>query len=114
MDLPRRTTAALIALLLPLSSFAQAVSKCPNVLVVFDDSGSMSDNQTTSTDGGLDTRLNVARAAVSQLVSNAAAGNLRFGLEVFGLNTGGNACSISGATCSYQRRPPASRWRPTT
>jgi hypothetical protein len=81
--------------------------KCPNVVVVFDSSGSMStstftaDGGTQLPDGGPFTRYEAGKAAVKE-VTGAHANSVRFGLELFGLNGGGlSGCRVSSPTCFY-------------
>jgi len=85
--------AALLALLL--SPLAQAQgNRCPNVLLVFDASGSMGANVS----GTNKDRFEVGREAVAAILANNTQ-NFRYGLELFGLGTDG--CAVSDAVCSY-------------
>ncbi len=91
---------ALAACLISSLSVAQTKAPlCPNVLIVFDASGSMG-NSTTGVDGGTASRYEVAKQAVAELTSGSAAQQMRFGLELFGTSDNGN-CGISPSTCSY-------------
>src|SRR5690349_20125641 len=96
-----RATLPLVAgsIFLALSGDALAQTKapkCPNIRIVFDVSGSMSQSV-----GGM-VKYPTARSAVNNLVS-ASGDKIRYGLELFGLNTGpiANGCNISDNTCSY-------------
>ncbi len=73
-----------------------AAPKCPNILIVFDVSGSMRDPV-----NGM-AKYPTARTAVNTLVSNSG-DKFRYGLELFGLNAGpiAGGCNISDNTCSY-------------
>jgi hypothetical protein len=91
-------------LLVPFAAQTQtAVPRCPNILVVFDSSGSMSTNTTNAT-GGTDSRYNVGKAAVKQ-VTAAGQSQFRYGIELFGTNdvgpNGPTGCGVSAFTCSY-------------
>jgi hypothetical protein len=103
-----RSLGPLCALVLAVAPVARAhAPKCPNVVVVFDSSGSMStstftaDGGTKLPDGGLFTRYEAGKAAVKE-VTGAHANSVRFGLELFGLNGGGlSGCRVSSPTCFY-------------
>ena len=86
---------ALCAALLPALAAAQG-NRCPNVLLVFDASGSMSSQVESS---GKD-RYTVGREAVAALLSGNTQ-NFRYGLEMFGLYVNSDYCTISGPTCDY-------------
>ncbi|MEN9798112.1 MAG: hypothetical protein RL653_1808 [Pseudomonadota bacterium] len=85
----------LCAALLPALAAAQG-NRCPNVLLVFDASGSMG----ATVSGANKDRYTVGREAVASLLS-ANTQNFRYGLEMFGLDVGGDICSISSPTCDY-------------
>lgn len=86
--------ARLAALLAVFASSAAWAGRCPNVLLVFDASGSMGAN----VDGTNKDRFQVGREAVASLLASNTQ-NFRYGLELFGL--GATGCDVSDAVCSY-------------
>jgi len=84
--------AALLALLA--APLAAAQVRCPNVLLVFDASGSMG----IKVEGTNKDRFRVGREAVASLLSGNTQ-KFRYGLELFGVGVDG--CGVSDATCSY-------------
>jgi hypothetical protein len=84
--------AALLAVLLPQLALAQG--RCPNILLVFDASGSMG----IGVEGTSKDRYQVGREAVAALLANNTQ-NFRYGLELFGLDADG--CGVSDPVCSY-------------
>jgi von Willebrand factor type A domain len=86
-------------LLFSAPAFAQGVPRCPNLLIVFDVSGSMQSSAPTAT-GGTAERYIVGRDAVRKLLASNPS-QLRFGLELFGDEAAGGLCGISPANCFH-------------
>ena len=85
----------LCAALLPALAAAQG-NRCPNVLLVFDASGSMA----TTVGGSNKDRYAVGSEAVASLLAGNTQ-NFRYGLEMFGLATNSDYCQVSPVTCDY-------------
>lgn len=83
-----------VALLCSLLPFAALAGRCPNILLVFDVSGSMD----TTVSGTSDNRYTVGANAVNTLLSSNSA-NFRYGMEMFGITVGSNYCNVS--SCYY-------------
>ncbi|MFL5322502.1 MAG: vWA domain-containing protein [Myxococcaceae bacterium] len=83
--------AAFCLALLP--GLAQA-GRCPNLLLDFDVSGSMG----TTVSGTSQSRYEVGRDAVNQLLSSNSSG-FRYGLQLFGITTSTDSCGVSN--CYY-------------
>ncbi len=104
---PTRCVSLLLLGLATAPAAQEGVPRCPNFVVVFDSSESMStstltaDGGTKLPDGGSFTRYEAAKAAVKQ-VTQSHGEAVRFGLELFGLNGGGlGGCRVSSPTCFY-------------
>lgn len=89
----RFRSVALIVALAPALVFAQTNTRCPNILLDFDISGSMS----TNVSGTSTSRYVVGRDAVISLI-NANTANFRYGLILFGTAANSN-CGV--ASCFY-------------
>ncbi len=94
---------ALLSFFSATASAQTGAPKCPNVLIVFDVSGSM--NMQVSSNGP--TKYPVARTAIATLVGGAG-DKFRYGLELFGLG-GTSGCLISDPVCSYPNPTTACR-----
>ena len=78
----------------------QLVNVPPNVLIVFDTSGSMQwctdPSSNSSCDNVSDRRINVAKSAITQLLDNTQ--NVNFGLMAFNDSNGGRLLQPCGTT----------------